>query len=92
MKYDFKSDIRDRNGFSEPIFDFEDPEFLWIFCLWLIYILSYISDGFDNILYAREGTFGSDHITDDELKLFFILQLSFNLILITPLVFIEKIL
>ena len=30
MKGDFESDVGDRDGFSKPALDLEDPEFLWI--------------------------------------------------------------
>ena len=91
MKYDFKSDIRDRNGFSEPIFDFEDPEFLWIFLLLLFDMFSNIFDRLDDILNSGESAFAPNHITDGELELFFILESVFNLILILFLLFFEMI-
>ena len=73
MKGNFKGYIRNGDRLSEPTLNLEDPEFFWIGHLLFFDIPLYFLNGFDNILDSGKRTFSSDHITDGELKFFFIL-------------------
>ena len=92
MEGNFQCDIGNGNRFREPTLDFEDPKLLWIFFLLFFDILLYALNSFYDILDFRKSAFTSDHITDGELKLFFILQSILNFILVLVLLTFEELL
>ena len=92
VKGNFQSDIGDRDRFREPTLDFKDPEFLWICLLGSFHIFFDAFNGLDDILYSRESAFASNHITDSELKLFFILQPILNVTFVRLLLLFQALL
>ena len=92
MKGDSQSDTGDRDQLSEPTLDWENPEFLWIFYLEWLHIIYDLFNGLENIFDVGEGAFASDHITDSELKLFFILQPILNVTFVLLLLLFQTLL
>ena len=85
---EFECDVRNGDFFGEPTLYFQDPEPFGIFINKTFYILN----SFNDILDLQKSALASDHITDRELKLFFILQQIVNLTFVFLLLLVETIL